>query len=61
MLGSGHLAQAGQGGHFLFSPEFAPDTQMGHTGGTTSVFKIYMSSCPGCIALFGMPGGNELE
>ena len=59
-LGSGHLAHAGHGGHFSVRGHAADDGQAGQTGGTTSDFKIYKSSCPGGIIRPGIPLGNEL-
>ena len=67
--GSGHLAHAGQGGHFealsgslllLLLDEELYAGQAGHTGGTTWDFKIYKSSWPDGIWLAGIPGGREL-
>jgi hypothetical protein len=67
--GSGQRAQDGQGGHFsLLEDEedslfphvghVGQDGQAGHTGGTTWDFKMYKSSCPSGIILFGIPGGK---
>lgn len=58
-LGSGHLLHGMQGGHFEtsnFSSHFVIISgHFGHTGGTTSDFKMYKSSCPEGIKLLGMP------
>ena len=58
--GSGHLAQAGQGGHFSCLGHADDTGHTGQTGGTISDFKMYKSSCPGGIWLFEIPCGNEL-
>jgi hypothetical protein len=60
-LGSGHLAQGGQGGGGLSSLHFRiGGGQAGQTGGTTSDFNMYKSSFPGGIIFLGIPLGNEL-
>ena len=44
--GSGHLSQAGQGGHDSFLGQEADAGHAGHTGGTTSDLRIYKSCYP---------------
>jgi hypothetical protein len=63
-LGSGHLAQAGHGGHFSFLPVVGHTDAVGHaghTGGTISDFNIYKSSWPRGIMFLGIPWGKELS
>jgi len=57
-------SQGGQAPHLVSSNLGSGQTRFGHTGhtgGTTSDFKMYRSSCPVGICDLGTPGGNELE
>jgi hypothetical protein len=47
--GSGHLAQAGQGGHCFSLGQLALEGHAGQIGGTILDFKIYKSSCPSAM------------
>ena len=53
--GSGHLAQAGQGGQGFSRGQLAVEGQAGQIGGTILDFKTYKSSSPFVILDLGIP------